>query len=175
MTNQNPMAGQKQRSKIKMTDEEIAAFLDRSRTCTFSTIGPTGHPHLVAMWYAWVDGKIWVETKAKGQKVKNLQRNPNLSVMVEAGDTYDQLRGVCLEGTGVIVDDPDDLWAVGVNVFERYQGPYSEDMRPIVEMMLNKRVAIRLDVECTRSWDHRKLALGPMPLSGTTALPAASG
>ena len=81
----------------------------------------------------------------------------------------DALRGVALEGRATIVDDPDALWAVGVNVWERYNGPYSEDVRPMVEFMLTKRVAVRLDVERTRSWDHRKLGLPAMPLGGTTA------
>jgi hypothetical protein len=89
--------------------------------------------------------------------------------MVEAGNTYDTLRGVSIEGRGVIVDDPDALWQVGVSVWERYTGPYSEEMRPFVEMMLNKRIAVRVDPERIRSWDHRKLGMDPMPLGGTTA------
>ncbi|SLH97806.1 PPOX class probable F420-dependent enzyme [Mycobacteroides abscessus subsp. abscessus] len=76
--------------------------------------------------------------------------------MVEAGQTYDQLRGVSFEGTAEIVEDPDKLWAVGVSVWERYTGPYSEEVRPLVASMLHKRVAVRLVPTRIRSWDHRK-------------------
>ena len=69
----------------------------------------------------------------------------------------------------MIVDDPDALWAVGVNVWERYNGPYTEEIKPFVEFMLNKRVAVRVDVERVRSWDHRKLGMDAMPLGGSTA------
>lgn len=79
------------------------------------------------------------------------------------------LRGVSLEGRAEIVEDPEALWAVGVNVWERYHGPYTHELKPFVEVMLNKRVAVRFDVARTRSWDHRKLGLDPMPLGGTTA------
>lgn len=161
--------GQNQRSQITMTDAEIERFIEQSRTATMATVGPNGAPHLVAMWFAWLDGTVWFETKAKAQKVVNLRRNDRLSVMVEAGHTYDQLRGVALEGRGVVVEDPDEIWRMGVNVFERYNGPYSEEMKPFVEIMLQKRVAVRLDVERIRSWDHRKLAMNPMDLAGTTA------
>jgi hypothetical protein len=89
--------------------------------------------------------------------------------MVEAGHTYDALRGVSLEGHATIVEDPAALWAVGVNVWERYTGPYTEEVRPLVELMLHKRVAVRVDVERTRSWDHRKLGLDPLELGGSTA------
>ena len=61
------------------------------------------------------------------------------------------------------------MWKVGVSVFERYNGPYTEEMKPFVEIMLNKRVAVRVDVERVRSWDHHKLGMDPMPLGGTTA------
>ena len=161
--------GVNQRAQITMTDEEISSFVARSRTATMATIGPSGVPHLVAMWFAVIDGQVWFETKAKSQKAQNLRRDPRMTVMLEAGMTYDTLRGVSLEGQGVIVDDADALWQVGVNLWERYTGPYSEEMRPFVEQMLNKRVAVRVDTDRVRSWDHRKLGMDAMPLGGTTA------
>jgi PPOX class probable F420-dependent enzyme len=161
--------GTNERSKITMSDAEIDEFLEQSRTITMATVGPQGRPHLVAMWYAYLDGKVWFETKAKAQKVLNIRRDDSISCMVEAGNTYDQLRGVALEGRAVISDDPDEIWAVGVNVFERYTGPYNDDMKPFVEAMLNKRVVVRVDVDRIRTWDHRKLGMGAMPLGGTTA------
>jgi PPOX class probable F420-dependent enzyme len=161
--------GTNQRSQIVMTDEEIAAFIERSRTATMATIGPDGRPHLVAMWFAVLDGEIWFETKARSQKVVNLRRDPRITVLLEDGLTYDTLRGVSLEGRAEISDDPDLLWRVGLDTWERYTGPYTEEARPLVEYMLKKRVAVRVRVERTRSWDHRKLGLDPIPLGGTTA------
>lgn len=161
--------GENQRAKIQMSDEEVMDFIERSRTATMATVGADGTPHLVAMWYAVVDGAIWFETKAKSQKVVNLRRDPRLTVMIEDGLSYDALRGVALEGTAEVVEDPDALWAVGVSVWERYNGPYSDEVKSLVEVMLHKRVAVRLDVDRTRSWDHTKLGMAPIPVGGTTA------
>ena len=161
--------GTNQRAQITMSDDEIAEFLFQQRTATMATIGPSGMPHLVAMWYAVIDGVLWFETKGRSQKAVNLGRDDRITVLVESGHTYDTLKGVSLEGRGVVVDDPDALWAVGVSVWERYTGPYTEEMRPFVEMMLTKRVAVRVDVERTRSWDHAKLGMDPLPLGGSTA------
>ena len=166
--------GTNQRAQITMSDDEIRAFVESSRTATMATVGPTGMPHLVAMWFGVVDGQIWFETKARSQKAVNLRRDPRITVMIEDGLTYDTLRGVSLEGTATIVDDPDALWTVGVSVWERYNGPYTDEVKPLVEFMLNKRVAVRVDVDRVRSWDHRKLGMDPMPVGGTTAPPAAS-
>jgi len=161
--------GTNQRAQIQMTHDEIVEFVEQSRTATMATVGPTGTPHLVAMWYAVVDQQIWFETKGRSQKVVNLRRNPAITVSIESGLTYDALKGVSIEGRGVIIDDPDALWKVGVSVFERYNGPYTDDMKPFVEIMLNKRVAVRVDVDRIRSWDHAKLGMDPMALGGSTA------
>ncbi|OOK82009.1 pyridoxamine 5'-phosphate oxidase family protein [Mycobacterium kansasii] len=85
--------GSNQRAQIVMTEEEIADFVNKSRTGTLATIGPDGQPHLTAMWYAVVDGEIWLETKAKSQKAVNLKRDPRVSFLLEDGNTYDTLRG----------------------------------------------------------------------------------
>ncbi len=161
--------GTNERSKITMGEAEIAEFVERSRTATMATIGPTGMPHLVAMWYGLIDGQIWFETKTRSQKVQNLRRDDRITCMIEDGLTYDTLRGVSIEGRGVIVDDPEQIWPVGVSVWERYSGPYTEEMRPFVEVMLHKRVAVRVEVERIRSWDHRKLGMDPTPVTGSTA------
>jgi PPOX class probable F420-dependent enzyme len=161
--------GINQRKQIAMSDAEVAAFIEQGRTATMATIGPTGRPHLVAMWYAVIGGQIWFETKARSQKAQNLRRDNRLTCMIEDGLTYDTLRGVSVEGRGAIVEDPDEIWAVGVGVWERYTGPYTDEMRPLVEAMLHKRVVVRLDADRVRSWDHRKLGLDASPLSGSTA------
>ncbi len=136
--------GTKQRAQIVMSESEITDFVTSSRTGTLATIGADGQPHLTAMWYGVVDGEIWLETKAKSQKAVNLKRDPRVSFMIEDGDTYDTLRGVSFEGVAEIVDDPDAIFRVGVSVWERYTGPYTDEMKPAVDMMMNKRVAVRI-------------------------------
>ncbi|GLP72953.1 PPOX class F420-dependent enzyme [Mycobacterium antarcticum] len=162
--------GKNERSKIVMSDDEIVEFIDHSRTATMATLSAAGRPHLVAMWYAVLDGEIWFETKAKSQKAVNLRRDPRLTVMIEDGDTYGTLRGVSIDAEAEIVDgDPDLLLRVGISVWERYTAPYTDDMKPFVDQMMNNRIAVRVVPGRTRSWDHRKLGMPEMPLSGSTA------
>ncbi len=154
--------GVNQRELIKMTPDEVEEFLRERRSMTMSTISGDGSIHSVAMWYGFLEGTIAFETKRKAQKVKNLHRDPRLTCLVEAGETYDQLRGVSLVGTGEIIDDPDRMWELGVSVFERYNAPYTEEMKPFVEVMLHNRVVVKLHVDKTVTWDHRKLGMPPM-------------
>jgi PPOX class probable F420-dependent enzyme len=155
--------GVNQRAGIVLTEDEVDALLAGARTATMATVGPDGQPHLVAMWFSIVDGDICFETKAKSQKALNLRRDPRISLLVEDGQTYEDLRGVSIEGRAEVSDDADLLWRIGVNMWERYYGPYTDEMKPMVEAMLNKRVAVRVKAERRRSWDHRKLG---MPSTG---------
>lgn len=147
-----------------MTDAEVDAFLRERNTAAMATIGPHGSPHVVAMWYGFVGDRVALETKAKSQKARNLKRDPRLTLMMEAGVGYEELRGVELVGTAEITDDPGVLWELGVSVFERYYGPVTEELEPMVHAMLNNRVAVVMNVDRVASWDHRKLGL-TMPTS----------
>ena len=150
--------GTKQRDVIRMTDQEIDEFLLGRHTMSLATINHDSTVHLVAMWYGFLEGCVAIETKTKSQKVRNLRRDPRMTCMVEEGDRYEDLRGVELVGTAEIVEEPERMWEMGVNLFERYQGTYTEEMRPFVEAMLHKRVVVKLLVDRVVSWDHRKLA-----------------
>jgi PPOX class probable F420-dependent enzyme len=151
--------GVKQRDLVVMSHDEVDAFLHERRPMTMCTLNHDGSIHAVAMWYGFLEGSIAVETKAKSQKAMNLRRDPRMTCMFEDGDYYEELRGIELVGTAEIIDDPERMWELGVNLFERYNGTYTEEMRPMVEMMLNKRIVAKLNVERTVSWDHRKLGL----------------
>lgn len=147
------------RDQIMMAPDEIAAFLDEQRTLQVASINTDGTPHLVAMWYARHDGDIAFWTYAKSQKVVNVRRDPRLTVMVESGDKYEELKGVTIYGHARIIDDLDEVFAFGDNVYERYWGPIDNDLvREGVRAMGRKRVVIVVEPDKTVSWDHSKLA-----------------
>lgn len=150
------------RSQIAMTNDEVSAYLASERVLNVATIGPTGHPHVVAMWFAMVNGQPAFWTFGKSQKVVNLRRDPKMTGLVESGDTYDQLRGVELRGRGRIIDDYDEVLEIGKAVGLKYSGAavLGDDALPFLEAQATKRVGVVLDVEHVVSWDHTKLAGG---------------
>jgi PPOX class probable F420-dependent enzyme len=146
------------RDQIMMAPDEIEAFLDAEKTLQVASINSDGTPHLVAMWFARHDGAIAFWTYAKSQKVVNLRRDPRLTVMVESGDKYEELKGVTIYGRARIVEDLDEVFAFGDNVYERYWGPIDNDLvREGVRAMGRKRVVVVVDPVNTISWDHSKL------------------
>ena len=148
------------RSQITMTDEEVQVFLETQRILNVATIGPTGHPHLVAMWYALVNGKIQFWTFAKSQKIVNLRRDPKMTGLIESGESYSELKGVEMVGSGRIVEDFEQILDLGKAVAVRYNGPEAaaEAVLPFIEAQARKRFVVELEIERVVSWDHSKIS-----------------
>lgn len=150
------------RDAIKMSAEEVEAFLGEQKTLIVATIGRTGLPHLAPMWFAWVDGELVFCTDRKSQKIVNLQRDPRCSVLAEAGETYDQLRGVHMEG---VTEFTPDLGRVVDAVVARNFGEVGADpeAREALRKAMSRRVAVIFRPTKTASWDHRKTMSGVTP------------
>lgn len=147
------------RSQITMSDDEVQAYLAGQKILNVATIGPTGHPHVVAMWYEVIDGKPTFWTFGKSQKIANLRRDSKMTGLVESGESYDELRGVELVGKGRIIDDETRILEIGKAVAVKYNGPnaISEAALPFIEAQARKRLGVVFEVERTVSWDHTKL------------------
>jgi len=148
------------RTQISMTDDEVREYLETQRILNVATIGPSGHPHLVAMWYALVDGQLSFWTFAKSQKIRNLRRDAKMTGLVESGDRYDELRGVELIGAGRVVEDEAAVLEIGKAVALRYNGPgaISDAALPFLEAQARKRMGVVFEIDRTVSWDHTKLS-----------------
>jgi hypothetical protein len=149
------------RDAIVMSDGELVAFLETERTVICATNGPRGWPHLMPLWYVVRDGALWAWTFAKSQKVRNLQRDPRATLQVEAGASYDQLRGVMIEADTTIHSALETVTAFGLELAARYGGvdPGAEAI-VAVKAQAPKRVALEFTAVRTASFDHRKLADG---------------
>jgi PPOX class probable F420-dependent enzyme len=146
------------RRQIRMSEAELAAFLEAQRTVTCATIGPEGRPHLVALWYVPAGGHLDCWTYAASQKARNLERDPRATLLTEAGTTYQELRGVSLECDAELVRDPAQVLDIGVALAARYSGASSTpDLRAALTPQAAKRVGVRFHPTRVSSWDHRKL------------------
>ena len=108
------------RDEIRMSDAEVDAFLREQRTVICATIGRDGAPHVMPLWYVVRDGDVWAWTYAASQKVRNLERDPRATLPFEAGEIYEELRGVMLATEAEIERDPDVVAALGLALYERY-------------------------------------------------------
>jgi PPOX class probable F420-dependent enzyme len=144
------------RDAIKMTPEEVDAFLAEQKTVTCATNGRHGFPHLMPLWYVLRAGRIWAWTYAKSQKVRNLERDPRATLQVETGIEYAELRGVMLRCDVEIHRDVEVVTDFAMELVERYAGG-AEGTRDAFAQQAPKRVALEFVERDRVTWDHRKL------------------
>jgi len=146
------------RDVIRMSDAEVADFLEQGRTLQLATINKDGSPHLVAMWYGLLDGMIVFETFSKSQKCVNMRRDPRVCCLVEAGTGYGELRGVQVNGRVDLSDDPGEVRRLMRLVVGRnHPGMDEKALDAAVEQGSRKRSAAIVRPTKIASWDHRKL------------------
>ena len=132
------------RDQIRFTADEQAAFLHEQRTVVCATQGPRGWPHLMPLWYVVRDGELWAWTYGRSQKVRNLRRDPRATLQVEAGESYDQLRGVMIEARTELHDDLETVSALGLELMARYAGTgATPEIAAAVAAQAPKRVALQ--------------------------------
>jgi PPOX class probable F420-dependent enzyme len=148
------------RDQIVLTPAEQEELLRSERVVVVSSIGPRGWPHSMPMWFTLREGEIWVWTYARSQKVRNLERDPRATLLVETGTEYQELRGVQIEAEAEIVRDPQAVAAFGEELTIRYaEGIESIEGDAVTALRAQaaKRVAIHFRPRRVASWDHRKL------------------
>jgi general stress protein 26 len=165
---------------IEMSTEEIHAYLREQNTVILTTNGPRGHPHAVAMFYALDEPEapgepptIRFATYRSSQKVRNIERDPKVCLLVESGSAYDELRGVMMEGIASISTD----LARTVQTMIEANAATGSPLPPIdsipeavQQRMAGKRVLVSVRPTRFASWDHGKLPRErtPQGLRGAT-------
>jgi hypothetical protein len=150
------MREQKRARRIAMTSDELDAFLGEQWMCRLGSIGADGGPHVSPLWFVWDASSLWLHSVVKSQRWTNLMRDPRVSIAVDAGDDYFELRGVELLGRVEVVgevprgDAPDPELATPERLWgDKYTGgTFVSD---------GKHAWLRLVPDKIVSWDFRKI------------------
>jgi hypothetical protein len=148
---------QRRGRKIAMSAEELNDFLASERTCRVATSSPQG-PHNTPLWFVWDGTALWLTSLVRSQRWTDLERDPRVSVLVDAGEAYGELRGAELRGAVEIVGEVPrtgeanpELTRPELLMARKYYGsdtPYYD----------GRHAWLRLLPEKVSSWDFRKTA-----------------
>jgi hypothetical protein len=155
---QDEVQPQRRARRVAMTDSERDEFLAGQRTCRVGSLNPDGGPHVTPLWFVWDGDALWLFSTTRSQRWANLMRDARISVVVDAGDEYSELRGIEFLGEVEQVGDvprsglvPDPALALPERLFaEKYLGGAWVDLpQPHAWLRLQPRKQV--------SWDFRKL------------------
>jgi nitroimidazol reductase NimA-like FMN-containing flavoprotein (pyridoxamine 5'-phosphate oxidase superfamily) len=137
---------------LSLTREELDRFLSEQRTIRLATASLEGRPHVVPLWYVWVDGTVFMNSTLGNVTIRNLERNPRATGSVDDGHAYDELRGVLVYGVVERADDDPRLDTVMHRWSEKYMGG-----NPLPYARWRNRAWFRLAPTTITSWDFRKI------------------
>lgn len=147
------------RSAVAMSSSEVEGFLRANHVMRLATLRASGGPHIVSMWYGMLGDRLVFSSYGRAQKIVNLRGDPRVACQVEEGEHPSEVRGVCIEGVGTVLEDPEAVAEV-VHVVSLQALGTAPTEASLVAMGLAKRVAVSIEVRRIASWDHRKLAGG---------------
>jgi PPOX class probable F420-dependent enzyme len=147
------------RAEIRLSADEQRELIASERIVVVSTIGLRGWPHSMPLWYVPRDGEVWIYTYAKSQKVRNLERDPRATLLVETGHEYGELRGVEIEAEAEIHREHETVFELAKELTARYAdgAQVDEAAAEALRAQARKRVAIHFQPRRIATWDHRKL------------------
>ena len=104
---------------------EIDDFLAKPLLARMATTDPvTLQPHVVPVWYGWDGTSLWIGTFRGTRKVKDLLKNPRISVVIDVESNPEGLTAVVMEGEAEWVNEPRALMEEKTEwVYTRYLGP----------------------------------------------------
>src|SRR5215470_15538954 len=95
---------QRRGRKIAMSTAELDAFLEQEHPCRVATSSPHG-PHATPLWYVWDGTALCLTSLTRSQRWTDIERDPRIAVLVDAGEDYAELRGAELRGTAEVVGE----------------------------------------------------------------------
>lgn len=137
-----------------MLDDEVKAFLDaKPGWIVLSTIGLHGYPHSVPIGYFRLGNEIYLGCKAHSQKVKNIERNPKVSLMLESGKTRQDIKGVMIQGHATVYTDPAERLRLSREA-ARLRGVAEADLPQTARQ---GSAYIKVEPQRIISWDYGKM------------------
>ena len=139
-----------------MAPEERETFLRDERTCRVASVGGDGSPHVTPLWFVWDGASLWLTSIVRSQRWTDLQRDGRVSVIVDTGHDFMELRGVEIKGRAEVVGEvprtgePNAELVVPERLFaDKYAGGRVHHD--------GRHAWLRVSPEKMVSWDFRKL------------------
>lgn len=152
------------RKDITMSEEEIQAFLVEQTTAQVATNGHDGFPHVAPMWFVVDEGRVAFRSFTKSQKMTNLGRDNRLTVLIETGHAYSELKGLMIKGEAELIEDRDVVLGLYGALAARYPMVGDEpvamtpdELESAFGRFAEKNTAVIVNPTKIISWDHTKL------------------
>jgi PPOX class probable F420-dependent enzyme len=141
--------------KPPLSQEELVAFLNEAPLARLSSLNPDGTIHIASVYFKYDDGDILIGTQVISHKIRNIKKNPNVTVLID--NQQAPFRGVLIYGVATL--EYEDVIAKRASIFSRYMS--AEDAQNSATNLANQfeSVVVRIQPQKVISYDYTKAGL----------------
>jgi len=104
-------------------DKWVKALLERPVLARIATANPrTCQPHVVPVWFEWDGECIWISSFRSTRKIREIMRNPRVSIVVDTADEPQGMQAVIFEERAELISDPRIVVPRSTTIYTRYLG-----------------------------------------------------
>jgi nitroimidazol reductase NimA-like FMN-containing flavoprotein (pyridoxamine 5'-phosphate oxidase superfamily) len=116
--------------ELALTPEQLDELMTTSWNMRIASVGPGTRINLTPLWFGWAGGKIY--TYCRGQKIVNLRRSPDCTVLVDRNERFPELQGAMFQGIAKVLESAEEETAdphmeeVRMQMGAKYAGGHGE-------------------------------------------------
>ncbi len=117
--------------ELMLDAEELDELMTTTWNMRVATTGPGVAINLTPLWFGWAGGRIYFY--CRGQKIVNLRRSPQCTVLVDRNEQFAELQGAMFQGTAAVLEDVEaenadaHLAEARAQMGRKYSGGHGED------------------------------------------------
>jgi PPOX class probable F420-dependent enzyme len=129
---------------MNVKEDQARAFIQTNHRAVMATIRSDGMPQMSNVAQAYFDGVIEVSTRESSAKVKNLRRDPRVTMLILGDESWYQY--VVVYGTVEIVDLPEAAPELR-RIYKEIAGEHSDWDEFDSAMASEQRVVLRIAID----------------------------
>jgi len=101
----------------------VKELLNQALPARLATADPrTMQPHVVPVWFEWDGERIWISSFRSTRKIREIRRNPRISIVVDVDNGPLGTCAVTMEGQAELIADPEVVVPRSTTIYARYLG-----------------------------------------------------
>lgn len=158
MTSHGPYRAAREAS-AELEQPLVRELLGARLIANLGTVNADGTIHLVPLWFLWRAPHLLLPTSLATRKVRNLERDPRVTIMIDDSRGGFDLRGLTMVGRATIDRNPDAV-AINREIHLRYLTEEGRKLPAVERYLATDDVTIRFLPEKISAWNLRETPQG---------------
>ena len=125
------------------------------RAAHAATLSPDGRPHVVPLWFVWLEDAIFLTCRRGSRVWRNLSRDPRIAVEIDRGQAWTEQAGVVVEGEAEPLEPGDPAARRALSAwFEKYRSELGGYGFAAYTEQVEHPILLRVRPDRVAAWDH---------------------